>query len=137
MSTHRILLIENDATEARLARHTLLKIDASLEVIHLHDGADFLEYYCDSHPLEAISLAIMDLHMPQLSGLEVLEKLQREEDHPPFPIILFSSSQDPREIRRAYDLGGSAFVTKPDSLSDYREAVRNIINFWISTNRLR
>ena len=137
MSTHRILLIEDDATEARLAQRTLNKIDASLEVIHLNDGANFLEYYCDSEPLETISLAIMDLHMPMLSGLDVLQRLQEIDSQPPFPIVLFSSSEDPREIRRAYDLGGSAFVTKPDTLAEYREALQNIINFWVSTNRLR
>ncbi len=137
MFTHSILLIEDDATEARLARRTLNKIDASLEVIHLKHGGDFIDHIKDTDGLADVALAIMDLHMPVMGGLEVLQQLLDKEVNLPFPIILFSSSQDPAEIRQAYALGGYAFVTKPDSLADYRTAVENIVNFWISTNRLQ
>ncbi|MCP9235946.1 response regulator [Lewinella sp. JB7] len=137
MSTHRILLIEDDATEATLARRTLNKIDPTIEVIRLQDGAHFLEYYADHQPNEDVSLAIMDLHMPRLSGLQVLESLQEGGSRPAFPIVMFSSSEDSREVSRAYELGGSAFVTKPTSGSRYREVLENIVNFWLSTNRRR
>ena len=137
MSTHRILLIEDDATEAQLARVTLNKIDPDLLVTRFHNGADFLTYYHEHRPLTDVQLTIMDLHMPIYGGLEVLRVLQEEDDRPGFPIVLFTSSQDESEIASAYQLGGTAFVTKPDDPEAYRDALRNIVNFWVSTNRLR
>ena len=136
MSTQHILLVEDDATEAKLARRTLSKLAPDLEVTRLSNGADFLAYYHD-HPDDDISLAIMDLHMPEVGGLDVLEALNKEGSRPRFPIVVFSSSEDAKEVSRTYELGGSAFVTKPTSGSAYREALRNMLNFWITTNRLK
>ncbi len=136
MSTNTILLIEDDATEARLAQRTLNKIDASLEVVHLENGGAFIDHITNEKGLEDVSLAIMDLHMPVMGGLDVLQHLHDQQINLPFPIILFSSSQDPAEIKRAYTLGGYAFVNKPNSLAEYRVAVKHIVNFWITTNRL-
>jgi CheY-like chemotaxis protein len=136
MHTHRILLIEDDLGEAILAQRTLTKIDPSIEVIRLKNGEDFLSYYKKDEDRHRISLAIMDLHMPSLDGLQVLRKLHEQKDRPPFPIVLFTSSEDKREVREAYALGTSAFVTKPVTTEGYREALENIVNFWLVTNRL-
>ena len=135
MSTHRILLIEDDPGEARLAQRTLHKIDPELEVTRLQDGAEFLDYY-HGHPTPGdFDLAIMDLHMPRTSGLEVLRALQQEDGRTPFPIVIFSSSENQQEIAQAYDYGTCAFVIKPNSAADYRRALSNIIRFWVDTNR--
>lgn len=137
MSTHRILLIEDDINEAKLARITLNKIDPDLEITRLPDGGAFLDYYHSNIPHEDVSLAIMDLHMPSVGGLDVLEALREEGVRPSFPIVLFTSSESSKEVSRAYELGGTAFVTKPTSPAGYRQALRNIVNFWVSTNRLK
>lgn len=137
MSTHHILLIEDDPSEAHLAQVTLKRIDPDLEVTRLQDGAAFLEYYAKNRPNLGISLAIMDLHMPSLGGIAVLEKLQEAATRPDFPIVMFTSSEDSKEVARAYELGGSAFVTKPNGAQAYRKALRNIVDFWVSTNRLK
>ena len=135
MSTHRILLIEDDATEAQLAQRTLHKIDPKLEIVRLTDGEHFLNYY-HGHPTpEDFDLAIMDLHMPRATGLEVLKTLHDEPKRTPFPIIMFSSSENHNEIEQAYDYGTCAFVTKPSSAAAYRQALSNIVRFWVNTNR--
>ena len=135
MSTHRILLIEDDPGEAQLAQRTLHKIDPKLEVVRLHDGEEFLNYY-HQHPTPGdFDLAIMDLHMPRTGGLDVLRALQQENVRTPFPIVMFSSSENQQEISQAYEYGSSAFVTKPNTAADYRRALSNIIRFWVDTNR--
>ncbi|CAH1001925.1 Response regulator rcp1 [Neolewinella maritima] len=137
MSTHRILLIEDDASEAHLAQRTLHKINPELEITRLTDGEAFLDYYHQHPTPEQFDLAIMDLHMPRATGLEVLKVLQDEPNRTPFPIVMFSSSENDKEIEQAYDYGSCAFVTKPSSGSAYRQALKNIIRFWIDTNRRR
>lgn len=137
MSTHRILLIEDDASEAHLAQRTLHKIDPELEVTRLRDGEDFLHYYHEHPHPEEFDLAIMDLHMPRASGLDVLRELRKEAKRPPFPIVMFSSSQNHQEIEQAYNYGTCAFVNKPDTGSAYRKTLKSIVGFWINTNRRR
>lgn len=135
MTPHRVLLIEDDPLEAALAKRTLRHIDKSIEVIRLRDGAHFLEFYKKNRPVKGISLAIMDLHMPRVDGFGVLKVLQDNNERAPFPIIMFSSSEDKEEIANAYSMGASAFVNKPVMPKAYRDAMEHIVNFWITTNR--
>jgi len=135
MTPYRVLLIEDDALEATLAKRTLRQIDKTIEVVRLRDGAHFLEFYKKNRPVKGISLAIMDLHMPRVDGFGVLKILQDNNERAPFPIVMFSSSEDQEEIERAEELGASAFVNKPTSPKAYRAAMRGIVKAWITTNR--
>lgn len=135
MTSHRVLLIEDDPLEATLARRTLLQIDKNIDVVRLRDGAHFLEFYKKNHPIRGISLAIMDLHMPRVDAFGVLKALQDSGVRPPFPIVMFSSSEDQEEIEKAYQLGASAFVNKPTAPKAYRGAMEHIVNFWLTINR--
>ncbi len=135
MTSHRVLLIEDDPLEATLARRTLLQIDKNIDVVRLRDGAHFLEFYKKNHPVRGISLAIMDLHMPRVDAFGVLKELQDSGQRAPFPIVMFSSSEDQEEIDKAYELGASAFVNKPTAPKAYRGAMEHIVNFWLTINR--
>lgn len=135
MTPHRVLLVEDDPLEATLARRTLLQIDKDLDIIRLRDGAHFLQYYKDNRPVKDVSLAIMDLHMPRVDAFAVLRIFQKNDERCPFPIVMFSSSEDQEEIDLAYDLGATAFVSKPTAPKAYRAAMRGIVDFWVKTNR--
>jgi two-component system response regulator len=135
MTPHRVLLIEDDQLEATLAKRTILQIDKTIDVVCLRDGAHFLEFYKKNRPVKGISLAIMDLHMPRVDGFGVLKALSDNKERAPFPIIMFSSSEDQEEINKAYELGATAFVNKPTAPKAYREAMEHIVNFWLTTNR--
>ena len=135
MSAHHILLIEDDSTEAKLAQHTLHRIDPDLVVTHLSNGEEFLDYV-RTQSVDDVSLAIMDLHMPRRGGIETLQQLADDHQRPPFPILMFTSSDHPDDVRRVYELGASAYVTKPSTNAEYRVALQHIVNFWLSTNRL-
>lgn len=135
MTPQRVLLIEDDPLEAALAKRTLRQIDKSIDVVLLRDGAHFLQYYAKNHPVRGISLAIMDLHMPRVDGFGVLQKLHAAGQRAPFPIVMFSSSEDQEEIDMAYSLGASAFVHKPTIPKAYRAAMEKIVNFWLTINR--
>lgn len=135
MTSHRVLLIEDDPLEAALARRTLRQIDKSIEVILLRDGAHFLQFYKKNRPVKGISLAIMDLHMPRIDGFGVLKTFNDAGERAPFPMIMFSSSEDSDEIDKAYSMGATAFVNKPTVPKAYRAAMEHIVNFWLVTNK--
>jgi len=77
----------------------------------------------------------MDLHMPRVDAFGVLKELQDSGQRAPFPIVMFSSSEDQEEIDKAYELGASAFVNKPTAPKAYRGAMEHIVNFWLTINR--
>lgn len=135
MNMAHIILVEDDDTQAVLTQHSLAKLDPDIEVTRFHDGNEFLNFI-RRRPLPDVQLALLDLHMPGAGGIEVLRELHDSDIRPPFPIVVFSSSQDPDEVSQVYELGGTAFVTKPLGSADYHQALHNIVNFWISTNRL-
>lgn len=135
MTSYRILLIEDDPLEATLAKRTLRHVDAEIDVVHLRDGAHFLQYFKKNKPVSDVSLAIMDLHMPRVDGFGVLKAFQEAGVRAPFPIVMFSSSEDQEEIAEAYELGAAAFVKKPTKPKAYRAAMEHIVNFWLLTNR--
>ena len=135
MSAHHLLLIEDDATEGHLAVRSLKKISPDIRVTQLHNGIDFFTYLNDDGNAP-VDLALMDLHMPGMGGIEFLEKVRSHGKRLGFPVVVFSSSENPDEIRKAYELGASAFVTKPVDLDRYRQSLRDIVAFWLRTNRL-
>ncbi|MEM9261358.1 MAG: response regulator [Bacteroidota bacterium] len=135
MTPSRVLLIEDDPLEAALAKRTLRQIDKHIDVVLLRDGAHFLQFYKKNRPVRGISLAIMDLHMPRIDGYGVLKALKDAGERAPFPIVMFSSSEEQEEIDRAYNLGATAFVSKPTVPKAYRAAMEHIVNFWLTTNR--
>lgn len=135
MTPYRVLLVEDDPLEATLARRTLRRIDKTIEVTLLRDGAHFLQFYKKHRPVRGISLAIMDLHMPRIDGFGVLDTLRKTGERAPFPLVMFSSTEDQHEIERAYALGATAFVQKPTAPKAYRAAMGHIVNFWLMTNK--
>ena len=80
-------------------------------------------------------LIVLDLKMPQLSGLDVLRWLM---DHPQYrriPKILLSGSSEDRDIEEAYQLGVNTYFQKPGSLDEYRELIHHMISYWAHTKR--
>lgn len=131
MTSPRVLLIEDDSLEAALAKRTLRQIDKTIEVIVLRDGAHFLQFYQKHRPAKGISLVIMDLHMPRIDGFGVLATLRKAREQPPFPMVIFSSSEDEQAITKSRQLGASAFIKKPTVPKAYRAAMESIITTWI------
>ncbi|WP_116106127.1 response regulator [Lewinella sp. IMCC34191] len=138
MYANQILLAEDDSTDAEFFQRALQRLDSPPELIWCKNGLDALEGLLNasaSSPLPR--LAILDIKMPGMSGLEVLEKLKANERTRNLPIIIMSSSDEPQDIAQAYDFGANSYLVKPNRFQDLRELVGSINSFWIKTNRLR
>ena len=82
-------------------------------------------------------LAILDIKMPGMNGLELLAKIKSNDRTKDLPVIIMSSSDEPQDISCAYDCGANGYLVKPNRFQDLRELVGSIACFWIKTNRLR
>lgn len=135
---HHILLVEDDQNDADFFRRAVRKLDAPPSVVWCRNGQDALSQLraCTGRE-ELPRVAILDIKMPGMNGLELLTELRKDEDTKNIPVIMMSSSDEPRDIRRAYREGANSYVVKPNRFQDLSQLVRSIDTFWVHANRLR
>ncbi len=130
MSSHQavtILLVEDDAGHARLIEKNLRRAGVSNGIIHLDNGqkaVDFLfaEEIANHLPL----LILLDLNMPVLDGYQVLSRIKADERTKCVPVVMLTTTDNPQEIARCYELGCNIYVTKPVEYEQFSEAIRNL-----------
>jgi CheY-like chemotaxis protein len=138
MYRNQILLAEDDTTDASFFRRALDRLDSPPELVWCKNGSEAYEGLSTGSRSGSLPrLAILDIKMPGMNGLELLEKIKAEEGTRDVPVIIMSSSDEPQDIARAYDAGANGYLVKPNRFTDLRELVSSIDYFWMKTNRLR
>jgi len=138
--TNKILLVEDNYKDVELIKIALSEYNIEHEIKVVNDGAEALDYlYCkgkyQNNTLKQPSLIILDLKMPKLNGFELLAQLKASDNCKQIPVVVFTSSNQDTDIERAYHLGANAFVIKSVDFTEFSNAIRNIISFWIYTNK--
>ncbi|AMV25564.1 Response regulator rcp1 [Gemmata sp. SH-PL17] len=126
-----ILLAEDDEGHAYLVQQNLLDAGLANKVVHVKDGQEALDYVrCEGAYRERVPngplLLLLDINMPRVDGVEVLRQLKADPKTNEFPIIMLTTTDDPREVKRCYELGCSSYVTKPVEYDRFVEAVRRL-----------
>jgi CheY-like chemotaxis protein len=126
-----ILLAEDDMGHATLVRRNLQRAGVANEIIHVTDGQAALHFvHCEGayagRPRSGPLLILLDINMPILDGVETLRRLKAEEATKRIPVIMLTTTDDPREIARCYELGCSVYVTKPVAYDRFVEAIRQL-----------
>lgn len=135
----RILLAEDspndiELTLAALAEHRLVN-----QVDVVRDGAEALDYLYQRGGYSARSsgnpaVLLLDLKMPKVSGLQVLETMKRDPHLRTIPVVMLTSSREEADLVTSYELGVNAYVVKPVEFSDFMAAVRQLGGFWALVN---
>lgn len=135
----RILIVEDSAQDVELALLALEENHLTNEVVVVDDGEAALDYLhrrgafrlrAPGHP----AVVMLDLKLPRLSGLEVLEIVKRDEALKMIPIVMLTSSREDQDLQRAYALGVNAYVVKPVSFHDFVGAMKELGLFWAVIN---
>ncbi|MEA3120771.1 MAG: hypothetical protein QOH33_312 [Paraburkholderia sp.] len=126
-----IILIEDDDGHAKLIERNLRRAGLTNDIRRLADGQEALDYFFgDDAPFlrDAMpaSVILLDLKMPRIDGLEVLRRLKAGKHTASLPVIVLTTTDDPREIERCYELGCNVYVTKPVEYDAFIEAVRRL-----------
>ncbi|MEM6764263.1 MAG: response regulator [Bacteroidota bacterium] len=124
----KIILVEDDEFDAELTRKELQNIPVANEIIWLETGGELIDYL-DEYGADDIAVAILDLQMPILTGIEALQTI-KEKAYEHFPIVVLSSSKEHPDIKKCYELGINSFVTKPVKTAEFQEAVRTLGLYW-------
>ena len=130
-----ILLVEDNPSDAELTLRAFRKGGVTNKIIHLKDGAQLLDYLFDfvREPKEKLpGLILLDIKMPKVDGLEVLTRIRQEAETKMIPVIVFGSSEDHPDIRKAMILGANSYIIKPLEISGFLKAMEGLDNSWLS-----
>src|SRR5262245_8701172 len=134
-----ILLVEDNADDELLTLRSLREARLANEITVVRDGPaaiDFLFRTGDfaGRPDVQPSLVLLDLKLPKMSGLDVLERVRKDRSFDAVPIVIFTSSSDDHEVRMAYQLGANSYVRKPVAFDDFARAAGEVGLYWLDTN---
>ena len=129
----KILLVEDNMADVELAKLAFQSISNELEIKHLLDGEELMRFLGNEAP-ENVGLILLDLNMPRMGGIEVLQKLNKDGELKKLPVVVFTSSNHQADIKKCYDLGANAYVNKPIDFSELEKTVETIVHFWLNIN---
>lgn len=140
MTAARVLLAEDDVDHAFFTVRAFQDAHgASVEMHTVRDGQEALDYlhrrgrYADA---ERPHLIVLDLKMPRVNGLEVLEQIKADDALRKIPTVVLTSSDRPQDVADSYQRHANSFVTKPASLTGLREGVAGLARYWLDVATL-
>ncbi|RYD86760.1 MAG: response regulator [Sphingobacteriales bacterium] len=137
----QILLIEDSLHDAELTIRALRKDNVAKHILHLKDGAIALDYlfgtgeYAGRDLANKPKLILLDLKMPKVSGLEVLEKITEDASMRRIPVVVLTSSKEHPDVERAYQLGANSYIVKPVDFESFRTVVNTLGMYWLLHNQ--
>lgn len=136
MMDRQILMADDDADDRFLLKAAFEDNDVPNPLLFFEDGERLLHYLSDLPSEGQPVLIFLDLNMPKLDGREVLHTLRANKFWNSIPIIIFSTSNAPDDIRSAYQLGANSYIVKPSSYEGLKEIILNVQKFWLNTAAL-
>jgi|SRR6185312_1357053 CheY-like chemotaxis protein len=126
-----ILLAEDDDGHAYLVQQNLQDAGVANRFVRVTDGQEVLDYIHREGAFRdrvagAPMLLLLDINMPRVDGVEVLRRLKADPTTDKIPVIVLTTTDDPREVRRCYELGCNSYITKPVEYDRFVEAIRRL-----------
>ncbi len=135
-----ILLVEDNPADVELALRAFKKNRIANAVHVVGDGAEAIDFlygrgaYEGSGGATGLKLVLLDLKLPRLSGLEVLERIKKDKRLRKVPVVMLTSSCEEPDIQRAYELGVNSYIVKPVEFDKFVEAVDKLGLYWLLLN---
>ena len=140
--TSEILLVEDNASDARLTIMALKDANVVNTIVHLKDGEEALDYifaagvYANRKIENTPRLILLDLKMPKVNGIEVLQKIKADERTKNIPVVMFTSSQEDPDVNECYRLGVNSYIVKPLEFDKFAQTIKEAGLYWLLINHL-
>jgi CheY-like chemotaxis protein len=126
-----IVMVEDDEGHARLIERNIRRAGVNNELIPFSNGTDALAFLMGADGSGEVSakkhiLVLLDLNLPDMTGITVLEKIKGNAHIKRSPVIVLTTTDDAREIQRCYDLGANVYITKPVDYDNFANAIRQL-----------
>jgi len=136
-----ILLIEDNLDDARLAIRALKKQNLANKLVHLKDGVEALDFIFATGAFEGREIQktpkviLLDLKMPRVNGLEVLQKVKSDPRTKYIPVVILTSSLEDPDIKKSYELGANSYIVKPVEFDNFSKTVADLGLYWMLMNQ--
>jgi len=127
-------LIEDNPSDVDLTRRALEKSRISNELVVAEDGEAALEYLWREGPNELPALTLLDLNLPRLSGLEVLQRIRGDARTRRLPVVILTSSKEEQDLAAGYDLGVNSYIRKPVDFRQFAHCIEQLGLYWLVLN---
>lgn len=137
--THEVLLVEDDPGDAGLVRIAMRRSRHSCRLHHVADGGEAMAFLRRHGPHDQAprpDLILLDLNLPGRNGHEILEEIRADSVLRAIPVVILSTSGAERDVKKAYSLGASSYVSKPMDVEAFTAAIHSIEDFWFGTAQL-
>jgi two-component system response regulator len=127
-----ILLVEDNSADAELTIRALKKNNVLNNIIRVKDGAEALEFifcigrYIDRDFQTQPKVILLDLNMPKISGIDVLQRIKADEQTKNIPVIVLTSSKESPDVKTCYQLGANSFIVKPVQFENFIQVVAEL-----------
>ena len=141
MSNRTILLVEDNPDDVTLTLRALKKNNVTNEVVVATDGVEALDYlfgtgtHAGRDVAEMPDLVLLDLKLPRVGGLEVLQKIRADARTKLLPVVILTSSTEEKDLIEGYSLGANSYVRKPVDFVEFVEATRELGLYWLVYNQ--
>lgn len=138
---HKILVVDDSSSDVELLLVVLRSLCSLLDVYVARDGQEALDFLLPveeqaASPPPDLSLILLDIKMPKVDGLEVLTALKADPRTKTTPVVMFTSSNEERDVEMSYQTGANGYVVKPVDFQEYQDLLGHIVGYWLDANRL-
>ena len=132
--------MEDNPDDEELTRLALEDTRIANQLIVARDGREALDWlfctgqYTDRNPCRPPSLVLLDLKLPKISGLEILQRLREDQRTKRLPVVILTSSKEEQDVMRSYDLGANSYIQKPVDYVQFMDAIKQLGIYWMVLN---
>lgn len=136
-----ILLVEDSMNDAELTMRALSKNNMASNIVHVKDGAEAIDFlfgkgrFIGRNVNNRPKLIMLDLKMPKVNGLEVLEKIRTDKQTKKIPVVVLTSSKEHPDVEKSYLLGANSYIVKPVDFESFRKVVVDLGMYWLLLNQ--
>jgi CheY-like chemotaxis protein len=140
MNPKNILLVEDNPSDVGLTKGALGKSHVANELVVAEDGQEALDYlfgertYAGRDVTQLPALVLLDLKLPKVDGLEVLQRIRADQQTRRLPVVVLTSSKEEQDLATSYDLGVNSYIRKPIDFAQFVQAVQQLGLYWLVLN---
>ncbi len=135
-----VLIVEDNPSDQELTMRALRKKNLSNKIHIVGDGAEALDFlfgrgeYADRTMADIPKVVLLDIKLPKVSGIEVLQQLKADPKLRALPVVMLTSSREGPDVQECYRLGANSYIVKPVDFDKFTEAVVQLGFYWLMTN---
>ena len=136
-----ILLVEDNESDAELTIQALKRNNLAHKLLHVKDGVAALDFlfaegeYIQRNLRNKPKIILLDLNMPKLNGIQVLQKIRTDERTRSIPVVILTSSKEDMDIDKCYALGANSYIVKPIEFVEFQKAISHVGLYWMMVNQ--